>query len=264
MSESAEYPVRSREAGSKERLGLGANAPRVTIESAGGTTILDMYIGNADAAGNEVYLCRAGEDTVRSGADVFTSYVTGGRNYWFDLRIFPDHDKNGMDVASVQRITVHSLPVPATGPEGEAGEGAATQDTYSISRSGKGWTFDGDTATAVDTAKADAFARAILDAEADSIDTGNAAAPSGASEGACVVEFGNGQTVTLSLGAEIPAENGGAAKTPASVRGIASGADSGGSPYVYMLSKWAVQSLLKAKADLAGAAQEATNASSGT
>jgi hypothetical protein len=185
------YPVRASSAGAAERLGVGeGSASRIIIRGGAGLPLLDLLLGRGDATGREIYLRLAGRNEVRSGEDRFTQYLDSPRNSWYDLRLFPDSSRPGIN--TVQRVRVSAF----------NGKGA-----YNLSRNNAGWNFEGETETgeeiAVDTQKAESWLRAILDAEAEAFSSavqGNAPGGAEADGGRLSLELGDGSVRTLLLG----------------------------------------------------------------
>lgn len=245
LSKKDSYPVRGAEAASHERLGLlEDSAARITVRG-GGTTLLDLLVGNTDASGAEAYLRKAGKNEARSGALSISNYVSSAKTAWYNLRLFPE--TGNLTVDGVQRVIV-TLP-PADDAEGGAsGEPADTADasaaaetgapaapvTLTFARANGGWTVNGQEA---DAPKVESYVRAILDAEGDDFATGETVAADYAAlnEGRIVLELGDGTSRVISVGAKLDLN-----KRDASVSG---------SPYVYSLAGWAVERLFKAESE---------------
>ncbi|MDR2397329.1 MAG: DUF4340 domain-containing protein, partial [Spirochaetaceae bacterium] len=135
LSTKGSYPLRGTEKASHERLGLTEeSASRIVLRGgAGAVPLLDLLVGSRDPTGREVYLRRQDQNEVRSGADTLSSsYLTGSRTAWYDLRLFPETDK-GVD--SVQRLTVY--PPAEVVPEGE--EARTPEPSFTLSRAEGGW-----------------------------------------------------------------------------------------------------------------------------
>jgi hypothetical protein len=218
------YPVRSKSASSWEKFGVGESpASKIVVKETGKENPLELYFGNPDASGNEIYLRRAGEDAVRSGADNFSAFVNGGGASWRDTRLFPDHDKQKLTVESVQRLRVIS---------------GAPEEAFSIVRAQGGWQFDGGT-EALDSAAVTSAIRFILDCSADDfIPEPSPSAPeisgSATSAGTIILETGDGTTRTLTLGPKIDGKQ---------------SARVSGSPYTYALADWTVSRLMRGKSE---------------
>ncbi|MDR0487615.1 MAG: DUF4340 domain-containing protein, partial [Treponema sp.] len=105
FSTRAPYPVRSTGASSLVRLGLGEDAAsRITIYGEN-TVLLDLLLGAEDSSGREIYLCKYGQNEVRSGDDKFSSYMAGSVNSWYNLRLIPETEDGKIGADSVQRLS---------------------------------------------------------------------------------------------------------------------------------------------------------------
>jgi hypothetical protein len=182
LSRRGVYPVRASSAGAAERLGLSeGSASRITIRGGAGLPLLDLLAGRGDATGREIYLRLAGRNEVRSGEDRFTQYLDSPQVSWYDLRLFPDSSRPGIN--TVQRVRVSAFD----------GTGA-----YNISRNNAAWSFEGEEEITVDTQKAESWIRAILDAEGEDF----ASSPGDAEDGGgrITLEFGDGSVRTILVG----------------------------------------------------------------
>ncbi|MDR2784025.1 MAG: DUF4340 domain-containing protein [Treponema sp.] len=243
LSKKDSYPVRGAEAASHERLGLLENgAARITVRD-GATPLLDLLVGNTDASANEVYLRKAGKNEARSGALSILNYVSSVKTAWYNLRLFPETEKLTAD--DVQRMIVTLPPADDELSGGLSGEpvGAsppvapAAPVTLTFVRSNGGWTVNGQEA---DAPKVEAYIRAILDAEGDDFVTGEIAGGASSdsasfNEGRIVLEFGDGTSRVISVGAKLDSNN-----RYASISR---------SPYVYSLAGWVVERLFKAESE---------------
>jgi hypothetical protein len=218
------YPVRGSDAASHERLGLSENrAARILVKGGAGLPLLDLLVGNSDAAGREVYMRMNGQNEFRSGEDKLSSYINGAETSWYRLGLFAE-SPSPPDAALVQRITVNPPP-----PEEE---GAAAPEPLVIARSGSGWSIEGMEDDAVDAQRVDSYLRGILDAEGDNFMPGLNAATAGFRDGRIVLELGDGSSLGINLG--ILPEN-------------KKAATASGSPYVYTLADWTVTRLFREK-----------------
>ena len=216
------YPVRGSDAASHERLGLAENrAGRILVTGGAGLPLLDLLVGSSDAAGREIYMRKNGQNEFRSGEDKLSAYINGAETSWHRLGLFAESPP---DAAQVQRIAVNPLP-----PEEEGG---APPDPLVITRSGSGWSIEGMDDETVDAQRVDSYLRGILDAEGDNFMPGLSAATAGFSDGAIVLELGNGSSLTIAVG--ILPEN-------------RKAATASGSPYVYALADWTVTRLFREK-----------------
>ncbi|MDR2864764.1 MAG: DUF4340 domain-containing protein [Spirochaetaceae bacterium] len=229
----APYPVRSSSSSSYQKFGLDEeSADRILVQE-GQLTLLELYLGNADAAGKEIFL-RSGGGEVRSGEDIFSGFLAGSRSAWYDTRLFPDHDKTGLTVDAVQRFRV----IPPTGAsDGDASAFPATTP-YSLVRSEESWKFDGSDEN-IDAPTVNAAIRFILDCGGDDIiscfdpsdpdfsEKNNAAAR-------IILETGDGSNRVITLGEKVND------KYSAAVTG---------SKYIYSLADWTLARLWRDKND---------------
>jgi hypothetical protein len=217
LSRRGVYPVRASSAGAAERLGVGeGSASRIVIRGGAGLPLLDLLLGKGDATGREIYLRQAGRNEVRSGEDRFTQYLDSPRASWYDLRLFPDSSKPGIN--TVQRVRVSAF-------DGKS--------AYNISRNNAAWSFEGDEEITVDTQKAESWIRAILDAEGEDFAPSPGEAEPGG--GRITLELGDGSVRTLLVGP--PDEEGRCAAllTPVAPESLA-----------YSLAAWTVTRLFRA------------------
>ncbi|MDR2194657.1 MAG: DUF4340 domain-containing protein [Treponema sp.] len=224
LSKKDAYPVRGTEAASHERLGLLEDtAARITVRGgAGAVPFLDLLIGNTDASGNEVYLRKAGNNEARSGSLSISNYVSSAKTAWYNLRLFPETDTFTAD--DVQRV-IATIP-PDDTADGMLPSAPPTPVTLTFARTNGGWTVNGQEA---DAPKVESYIRSILDAEGDDFVTGETAAS--LSDGRIVLEFGNGTSRVISVGALLDTNNRNAAVS--------------GSPYVYSLAGWVINRLFR-------------------
>jgi hypothetical protein len=216
LSTRAPYPVRSSASASHERLGLDEdNAFLITVSGGAGLPLLELLVGQPDNTGREVYLRRRGQDEVRSGKDTFSSYVTGQRSAWYDLRLFPDGADGAPELDGVQRLTVHT--------------GAAEPQVFT--RAGREWTVSGMTVTNPDMGKIDSYVRGILFTEGDDFSGSVTPDDSLFNDSRITVERGDGGVISIRLG---PAGESGRRLAVVS-----------GSEYVYSLAGWAVERLFR-------------------
>jgi hypothetical protein len=216
LSRRASYPLRASSASAQERLGLSEDsASRITISGGPGLPLLDLLIGRGDETGREVYLRRQGSNEIRSGEDVFTAYTAGQRTSWYNLRLFPESENGGLDLDSVQRLSVY------------AGGGAEPQV---FSRSGREWVLSGMEVKEADTGKIDGYVRGILNAEGEDFSNTDPS-DAGFNHSRIVLETGDGNIKTLRL-------------TEAGESGGRLAAVSG-SPHAYSLASWTADRLFR-------------------
>jgi len=231
------YPVRSKNPASFKNFGLDGESAKSIFIQDGGTVIAGFYLGNSDAGGKEIFLRRVdGElnDTsgVRSGPDVFSTYLSGSRVSWTDTRLFKNHDRNGLTVDSIQTVEVHLSAAFADDSPVKA------KEDYVLTRDKDDWKFSDAPETKVDPLKVESLIRSALDAAAEDY------APSGFEESAVtaklVLRQGDGSTHIISLG-DRPDEK---------YRAAVSDDRENGNDYTYLLSDWTVSRLFPDKAGL--------------
>ncbi|MDR0583115.1 MAG: DUF4340 domain-containing protein [Treponema sp.] len=229
LAKRALYPVRSSNASSHERLGLTeSTASRIIVSGGAGLPLLDLLVGHGDNTGQEVYLRRQGQNEVRSGEDVFTSYTESSRTAWYNLRLFPESENGVLDADSVQRLTVYAGEQTSGADDGGPGGEAAPEELRVFTRNGREWTFNGINIAEADMNRVDSYVRGILNTEGDDfsdIDEG------GLNHSRVTLELGDGSVRILSLGP--PDETG---RRLARVSG---------SPYTYSLAGWAAGRLFR-------------------
>jgi hypothetical protein len=241
LTTKAAWPVRSRSASSYTKFGVDAAAGNRIIAKQDDITLLDLSIGGTDTTGKEIYILSGGEEAVRSGADIFSTFLTGGRASWGDMRLFPDHDQKGLSVDSVQRIRI--IPPPLL----NVFTGVATENTpppvpattpYSIVRDNGIWKFDGggESSDTIDSSIVDSAVRFMLDCAAEDFIPKLNASDLSMNNNAprIIIESGDGTTQTITLGDKVDD------KQSASVSNSA---------YVYALSDWAVSRLWRDRND---------------
>jgi hypothetical protein len=203
LTKKRNYPIRSS-AADTGILGLGAEASRITIRGGAGLPLLDLLIGFADASGKEIFLSRAGQKEIRSGADIFTIYTESPPSFWYDLRLFP-----GLSPEMVQRVHVSSI--------------TPLEEEYTVSRRNSGW-FIEDTNSPFPGGES--WVRSIVEAQGDDF----VLSPEIEISGSLILELENGGIRILILGS--PMSDG---KRTALVSGSA---------LSYSLTEWTVNRLV--------------------
>jgi hypothetical protein len=234
LSKKADYPVRSSDVASHERLGLVDGTAKRIFVKAGTTTLLDLLVGDIDASGSEVYLRKSSQNQVRSGTDALLSYLSSGKTAWYNLRLLSDTEKITLD--SVQRILITPPPAEAVPPTDAASSGTVALSPppapFILTRSNGGWTLSGGASGApaeADTPKTESYIRAILDAAGD--DFAPQTDASMQSIGRIVLELGNGTNRVINVWL-LPDGN----KRAASVSSSA---------YTYTLASWTLDRLFR-------------------
>jgi hypothetical protein len=222
LSSRAVYPRRSSTSAAHAALGLtDAAASRISVYGTAEKPLIDLLVGKPDAAGKSIALRFVGSDDSFSGLDRFSSYFSGGNRGWFDLALFAS---DPLTSESIQRIIVRAIL-----PDRENAPGISA--SYTLSRDAEsGWVLEGKNVK-VDTAKADAYAKLLAQAEADDY--------SPASDGimktvaSIVIETGDGRSRKLEIGA---------LRT-----GDQSDATVSGSAYRFKLGDWNVERLIRSE-----------------
>jgi hypothetical protein len=151
LTKRAPSPIRSSSSLSHEKLSLTSDSKnRITV--AGGTSqiLLDLIIGYGDLTGQNIYLRRMGQNEVRSGEDLFSSYLKSTPASWYNLLLFPESETGKLDITSVQRLTVYH---PA--------ENSGEVRPLIFTRRNRTWTLNVDT-TDPDSGKVDSYISEIL------------------------------------------------------------------------------------------------------
>ena len=76
LSRSKSYPVYSNTESSHEKLGLTADTAYRIVARAGNEVVLDLFIGDSNAASTERYLRENGSNEVRLGLDTLSGYLS--------------------------------------------------------------------------------------------------------------------------------------------------------------------------------------------
>jgi len=208
------WPVRSSSASSHERLGIGANAAtRITLYGEN-STLVDILLGSEDVTGREVYIRKYGQNEVRSGENLFASYLTGSVTAWYNLKLIPESEDGKVAVDSVQRLSVY-----------------APQSTQVFSRKNRTWTVSGLQIANPDQTSIDGYVRTVLNLEGDNFSDAIASSDPKFNYGSFVLELENGSVKTIRV-----------TDTDESGRRFARVE---GSDYVYSLAPWAAQRLFR-------------------
>jgi len=223
LSKRAPYPVRSSSASNHERLSLtDEQAVRITVAAGAGLPLLNLLIGQADQTGQNVYLRKQGQNEVRSGEDIFTSYTRSSLSSWYNLRLFPETENGKLTAANVQRLTVYHP------TEDGRQNGGVSGPPQIFTRSGKVWTFNFELANP-DMKKVDSYIQDILTTSGDDFVDYITPSDSMFNHSRIALELGDGSIRTIRLGP--PEENG---EQFAAVSG---------SDWVYTIPNWVNQRL---------------------
>jgi len=213
LSRRAPYPVRSSSASSHERLSLTPEqAIRVTVFAGAGIPLLDLLIGQTDLTGQSVYLRKQGQNEVRSGEDIFTSYANSTLNSWYNLRLFPEAENGKLTAENVQRLTVYHPADSSNAPP------------QIFTRSGKAWTFNFELANP-DMGKVENYIRDILNTSGDNFVDNIAPSDPSFNNSRIALELGDGSIRTLRFR---PSDDNGELMAAVS-----------GSDWVYSIPSWA-------------------------
>ncbi|MDR0409663.1 MAG: DUF4340 domain-containing protein [Spirochaetaceae bacterium] len=234
LSQRAPYPIRSRSEAAQEKLLLTAGeAQRIVISGENDSPLLDLLVGASDVTLKDVYIRLSDSKEIRSGSDVFSSFF-GSRQSWYDLRLFPEHDAEGLTLSSVQRVI--ALPPPpeilSVAPDGEDMPTDYSLEAYTLVREEGGWKIEGSGEEA-DTRSVEAYIRGILDCEANdfaSAFSANDEAFTTSPAGRLVLEINDGSRRVVTIGPSF------ADKRAAAISG---------SPYVYLLMEWQLSRLFQ-------------------
>jgi len=217
LSKRAPYPVRSSNASTHERLSLtDEQAVRVTVAAGAGLPLLNLLIGQPDLTGQSVYLRKQGQNEVRSGEDIFSSYTRSTLSSWYNLLLFPETENGKLTAANVQRLTVYH---PTDG---------VSAPPQIFTRSGRAWTFNFELANP-DMKKVDSYIQNILNTSGDDFVDYISPSDSLFNNSRIVLELGDGSIRTIRCGP--PEENGELLATVS------------GSDWVYKIPGWVNQRL---------------------
>ena len=217
----AAWPVRSSSAASHERLGVGAE-PVSRVRFYGETsTLLDVLLGSDDITGREIYLRRHAQNEVRSGDNLFSVYVRGGANGWYNLRLIPESEDGRLGIDNVQRLTVLNL-----------------NEAQTFNKRNRQWVFTGGeppyetrSAEETDQSTIDNYVRTILNMEGDDFTDFDEVDLNMITHSNIVIEFGNGSVRSVWFSG--PDETG---RRLARVDGV---------DYIYSIAPWAVQRIFR-------------------
>jgi hypothetical protein len=213
------WPVRSTSVSSFERFGLEENASRITAY-ADNLIMLDLFIGDDDAAGNDAFFRRLGVNEVRSGSSGIKTYLSGAVNTWYNMRLIPESEGNQLEADSVQRLTVNT-------PE----------DQQVFSRRNRTWTISGIDVENPSQPAIETYIRGIINAEGNEFSDAISVDAPLLDHSSIVIEFGTGRVVTIRF-SEGDEENG---RRFANVTGIGSI----NSDYVYSIPVWTSSRLFR-------------------
>ena len=198
ISRKAVYPKRAVSVEARKALVLEeGRSSRIVIHGGAGLPLLDLMIGTADALSREVYLRKAGQNDIYSGEDLFTVYTESNPVYWYDLRLFPADDRAPTELLSVEAVQQAEISIFS--------EETAEKSQFTLQRERSGWVILHDENTAVDSQRADAWLRSVLEAEADDFGTETPELI----DRSITLHFGNGKTSIIQAG-QIDMENTGA------------------------------------------------------
>jgi hypothetical protein len=146
LSRRAVYPVRATSLDAAERLGLTEDvAHRIRIWSGRGHPMLDLFVGDEDILGREVYLKAAGENQIHSGEGDFVFFTNLSPAAWFNLNFF-----HPFNVDVIQQADIIQ-------PGGDA---------FTLLRSGGGWIILGED-TALEPLRVEAWLRSVVEAQGE-------------------------------------------------------------------------------------------------
>jgi hypothetical protein len=215
LTKKAPYPVRSSSSASHERLSLTEGSPRITVTGGAGLPLLDFFIGNNDTSGTGIYMRKQGQNEIRTGEDVFTSFVGSNPNSWYNLRLFPETESGKLSLSSVQRLTVYP----------PADEDGKEIQPFIFTRRGRAWTST--VITDPDSGKMDSYIQEILNTLANNFVEKDPKDPD-LNDCSVLLELGDGTIKTLRMGPDIDGSR---------------NAVVSGSNMVYSVPNWAVNRL---------------------
>jgi len=172
------WPVRSASAGTHERFGLGQSASRITLFAE--TVLLELLVGNEDIFKNEIYFRKAGQNEVRSGDNAIKSYLSGSAANWYNLRLLPESENGGIDLSSVQRLSVYT-----------------PQETVVFSRKNRKWEVSGVKPEKADQNNIDNYIRQVITVEGDNFDDSINSNDPRFDTTSISIELGNGRIITV-------------------------------------------------------------------
>jgi hypothetical protein len=198
LGKRAPYPVRSTGASSHERLSLNENqAVRISVAAGAGPPLLTLLIGQQDVTGQDIYLRKQGQNEVRSGEDIFSTYTRQNLSSWYNLRLFPETEGGKLDATNVQRLIIYAT-------MDDRIDGTSTTPRI-FTRKGREWTFNFELANP-DMKKVDNYVHDILFVSGDDFVNSVSSTDALFNNSRFVLELGDGSTRTLRLGP--PDENG--------------------------------------------------------
>jgi hypothetical protein len=218
LSKSASYPVRSKNSSSHEKLGVseGTAASRIVVTGKNNAILLDLLIGQSDLTGREVFLRKAGENTVHSGENIFSGYLASKESSWINLRLFPDTENGKLGLEKVQRLIVYP---------------PASDSPWNFTRSGRQWTVSGISLKESDNGKIDTYIRDILNSEADDFNDEVKFDSPVFNDGRIEIQLGDGKILLVKFG-----------ESDESGQRLAVVA---GSRYVYSVGNWVLERIFR-------------------
>jgi hypothetical protein len=189
LNKRTQYPVRTTNASSHERLSLlDDTATHIAVLAGAGQPLMSLLIGMDDLTGRNIYLRKQGDNEVRSGEDIFSAFTNLSRTAWYNLRLFPESESGNLIAENVQRLTVYP-------PEDE--------DIYAqprtFTRSDRAWSFNFELADP-DTERVNSYIRDILNSFGDEFIDDISTSDPLFNTGRLVLEFGDGSVKTLRVG----------------------------------------------------------------
>ena len=185
LARRAVYPVRSTSASSHERYLLtDEDSIQITVRGGMGPPLLSLMLGQLDITGRDIYMRRRGENEVRSGADIFSTFIMSHHTSWYNLRLFPESETGSINETDVQRLTVYPPDSPSP---------------LIFTRSGRGWAFNFNLADP-DTGSVENYIRGILNTAGDAFTDDIEPADPMFDHGRLVLEFGDGTMRTVRVG----------------------------------------------------------------
>jgi len=211
FTSSSAWPVRASGASSHARFALEGETPRLSMYVEN-SIYLDILLGKDDKTGREIFVRRFGNDEVRSGNNLFISYIDGTAASWYNLRFFPESENGKISLEDVQRLSLYN--------EGE---------TIIITRANGSWEVSG--VNNPDLKNIEDYISIVLNSEGDDfLDSVNSNDP-GLNHSRIVIEFGNGKITTIRVSAADENKN--------------RFAHVSGSNYIYAIPLWVSSRILR-------------------
>jgi hypothetical protein len=176
------WPVRASSVSSHAKFGLESGASsRLTVYGEN-SVFLDILFGDNDKTGREIYVRRFADNEVRSGDNMFVSYIDGTAASWYNLRFFPGSEDGKISLEDVQRLSLYN--------EGE---------TVIFTRANRIWEVSG--VNNPDMASIEDYISIVLSSEGDDFLDSVSSNDPALNYSRIVIEFGSGKISTIRVSA---------------------------------------------------------------